>query len=124
MSVTHRLGMATKCLHFSAVLYVLAAVALGGVAFWISTEAGAAQSQRPALVAVAVLCLLLATLVEVAAWGIRRRRLWAWILGLVIFGLYIPSLFLPLGALGLWGLLDAGSRVEMGMTKQLRVPAR
>ena len=60
-------------------------------------------------------CLALAVGIEFVAAGLRRRRFWAWVAALCIFGIYLPSLFLPLGALGLWGLLDLGSRAEFGM---------
>jgi len=63
----------------------------------------------------ACFALALAAGVEVVAYGIRKRRFWAWIAGLIIFGIYLPSLFLPLGVLGLWGLLAASSRVEFGV---------
>jgi len=35
--------------------------------------------------------------------------------GLVIFVMYVPSLFLPLGGLGLWGLLEPASGAELGI---------
>jgi hypothetical protein len=66
-------------------------------------------------VAICVLWLALITGIEIVAIGLNRRKFWAWIAGLCIFGMYVPSLFLPLGALGLWGLLDPGSRAEFGM---------
>jgi hypothetical protein len=62
-----------------------------------------------------VTCVALAIGIEVVAFGLRRRKFWAWVAGLCIFGLYLPSLFLPLGALGLWGLLAPGSRAAFGI---------
>jgi hypothetical protein len=61
-------------------------------------------------------CIALIVGIEFVAAGLRRRALWAWVAGLCIFGLYVPSLFLPLGALGLWGLLGEGSRREFGVS--------
>ena len=66
-------------------------------------------------VGICVLWLALITGIEIVALGLNRRKFWAWIAGLCIFGMYVPSLFLPLGALGLWALLDHGSRAEFGM---------
>jgi hypothetical protein len=123
MNARHRLGMATTCLHISAALYVLGAVALVGLAAWGLDDPNAPGPQGLVLVAFALFCALLAVVPEIAALGIRRRRFWGWVLGLIIFGLYIPSLFLPLGALGLWGLLDAGSRAEMGVGTPTRASA-
>jgi hypothetical protein len=47
--------------------------------------------------------------------ALYHRRFWAWVAGLVVFGIYTPSLFFPLGVLGLWGLLARRSRIEFGM---------
>lgn len=77
--------MAIVCLHISAVLYILVGV------------------------------LALAAGIEFVFVGLRRRKRWDWIAGLCVFGIYLPSLFLPLGAFGLWGLLDGGSRKEFGV---------
>ena len=60
-------------------------------------------------------CAALAVGVEVVAYGIHKRRFWGWVAGLAVFGLYATSLFFPLGALGLWGLLAPGSRIEFGI---------
>ena len=58
---------------------------------------------------------LIAVGVEVVAYGIRKHKFWGWIAGLIVYGRYLPSLFLPLGVLGLWGFLTEGSRVEFGL---------
>jgi hypothetical protein len=79
-----------------------------------SVRRGGAVRQRSTHL-IGIFCALLAAVPEIAAWGIRHRRFWGWVLGVILFGLYIPSLFLPLGAFGLWGLLDRGSREEFGV---------
>ena len=107
--------MATACLHISAAIYVLGAAGLAAFAIWGPDDPSAPGVQAIVFGAIAVFCLLLAVIPEIAVWGIHRRRFWAWILGLIIFAIYVPSLFLPLGAFGLWGLLDAGSRAEFGI---------
>ena len=50
--------------------------------------------------------LLLGVGVEVVIWNIKKGKNWAWITGLCIAGIYIPSGFLPLGIIALLGLLD------------------
>lgn len=107
----HRIGLATTCLHISAVLYLIVGVLMFPL-FMADDESGLGMVFAIVLFA---LCLALITGIEVVAYGLRRRKFWAWVAGLCIFGLYTPSLFLPLGALGLWGLLDRGSRAEFGM---------
>ena len=60
-------------------------------------------------------CLALAVGIWLVVGGLNKRKFWAWVAGLGIFAIYLPSLFLPLGALGLWGLLDPGSRAQFGL---------
>lgn len=50
--------------------------------------------------------------IEAVVIGLHWRKRWAWLAGIVLFALCIPSLFLPIGALGLWALLDQGSQAE------------
>ena len=114
--MSHRIKMATVCLHISAVLYVL--ISIGSIAFILFFPMEEVEEKVLFFVMfifMAVFCLVLAAGIEVVVWAIKRRKFWSWVTGLVIFGLYIPSLFLPLGALGLWGLLDSGSRKEFGI---------
>ena len=115
MNHKHRLGMAAACLHISTALYALGAAGFAAYAIWGPGDPSSPGVEGVVFGVIAFFCLLLAAVPEIAAWGIRRRRFWGWIMGLVIFGLYVPSLFLPLGAFGLWGLLDAGSRAEFGI---------
>ena len=44
--------------------------------------------------------------------GLRDDRRWAFKTGIVLFVLYLPSWFLPLGVVGLLGLLSKGSRMR------------
>lgn len=52
---------------------------------------------------------------ELVTIGLHRRRKWAWFAALVLFGFWLLSLFAPIGAIGLCGLLMRGSRREFGM---------
>lgn len=116
----HRVGMAIVCLHLSAVLYVLLGVGLLVLVLAIG-EAGAAKSVEFLFVILMFLmCLALAIAIEFVVHGLHYRKKWAWIVGIVMFGIYLPSLFFPLGALGLWGLLDAGSQAEFGVGSRPR----
>ena len=44
-----------------------------------------------------LLCAGFAVVPELAIYGLRRRKRWGWILGLIIGGLYTPSGFFFLG---------------------------
>jgi len=105
-----KLLLATVMLHLSVFLYVI----IGAVCLVIAGTADSSFEQA-ALTALAGSCFLLALGVEVVAYGVHRRRYWGWIAGLCVFGVYVPSLFLPLGILGLWGLLDRSSRQVFGI---------
>jgi hypothetical protein len=107
----HKIRLATVCLHISAALYVIVGLVLFPL-FISDNETGLGL---PFAVVTLLLCLALASGIEFVIYGLHRRKFWAWVAGLCIFGLYVPSLFLPLGAIGLWGLLDSGSRAEFGV---------
>ena len=115
----HRLTLATVSLRIGAAFYVL--VAIGVPLFLVLVDVPEPADtvelwiRNGTIAFVIVLSLGMAALSEVIVWGLHRRRMWAWIAGLCVFGLYLPSLFFPLGALGLWGLLDPGSRALFGM---------
>ena len=116
----HRLGMAITCLHISTGLYVLCA--LGVVVFAAYDRENLDAARAVIYGGLVMLCLVVAAIPEIAAYGIRHRRLWGWILGLILCGAYALSIFLPLGVFGLWGLLDAGSRAEMGLGERQQSP--
>ena len=104
----HKIGLATVCLHISAVLYLIIGVLL--LMFDDDARLG-----MPFAVGMLLFFFVLVGGTELVVYGLHRRRFWAWVAGLCIFGVYVPSLFFPLGALGLWGLLDSGSRAQFGL---------
>lgn len=65
----------------------------------------------------ALLSLGLAILVWFVIRGLRRHRRWAWKTGIVLFVLYLPSWFLPIGAVGLFGLLSKGTRERFALPR-------
>jgi hypothetical protein len=106
-----RTTVATTSLHISAVLYVLA-----GLALLINSSSEDPRALPVEVESVGcILVLVLAAGVEAVARGLRRRSYWAWVAGLCIFILYIPTVFLPLGALGLWALLSPATRQPFGV---------
>ncbi len=108
MAKRNKIGLATVSLHISAALYVIVGLILFPL-FMSDDETGLGLAFA---VITLLLCLILASGIEFVVYGLHRRKFWAWVAGLCIFGLYVPSLFFPLGAFGLWGLLDSGSREE------------
>jgi type II secretory pathway pseudopilin PulG len=114
----NRLKLATVSLRIGAVFYALLGVGVLVAAVFVDPP-DTTPSDRwfflGMLVFLGLVSLGMAAASELIVWGLARRRMWAWVAGLCVFGLYVPSLFFPLGALGLWGLLDPGSRALFGM---------
>lgn len=110
-----KLWLAIVCFRISALIYL----GLGFLVFALLAD------EQPAVgVFGAILCCGFGIGIEVVIWGLRQLRFWAWIAGLCLCGLYVPSLFMPLGALALWGLLDNDSLVAFGVRKQAQQPER
>jgi len=135
VAMRDKIIFATISLHISAFLYFLVGLGMMALfAFWIPFERQASGTlQQHALATdqrnyaelcialfMFLFCVALVIGIEVVAYGLERRKFWAWIAGMCIFGLYVPSLFLPLRAFGLWGLLDEDSRAEFGVGTQPR----
>lgn len=106
----HKIRLAIVCLHISAGLYLLV-----GPLLFLLLEGDDTKLRLAIGAGMFIFCLILVAGIELVVYGLLRRKFWAWVAGLCIFGLYLPSLFLPLGALGFWGLLDSGSRREFGV---------
>lgn len=119
MRVCHGVTLAVVCLHIIAVVCLLGNV----MVFWafnFSADALASPDEtgKDLAFGVGLLVFGLAMIagIEFVVYGLRRRKFWAWVAGLCIFGMFLPSLFLPLSAFGLRGLLDSGSRKEFGVS--------
>ena len=103
-----RLKMTVVCFHFLAVLSVICIVP-------ITLAIGSEGTGAPKFVLLSVpwVCVLFALVVELVAWGLKRRQYQAWVSGIVISGLAIIFHFLSmgiggiLGGLALWGLIDS-----------------
>jgi hypothetical protein len=108
-----RTTVATICLHISSAIYLIA-----GLGFLGHSLSGTRSASLPAGAGLfaCTLGLTLAAGIELAAHGLRRRRYWGWVAALCIFTLYIPSIFLPLGVLGLWALLTPATRAPFGVS--------
>ena len=108
-----RIRLAIIALRISEGLYVLIALCLPAVALSFPDV----QEQLPIWIGICtgLLTIGFAVLIEIVVRALNRRRFWAWVAGLCISGLYIPSLFLPLGIMGLIGLLDPVSRAAFGV---------
>jgi len=107
-----RLQMTIVCLRISAGLYIAIALAvILFLCFYIKNPEGIPPDDAAILsvtgIIVAAMSIAIAIFVEIVIADLRRVRYWAWIAGLIICGIYVPSVFVVLGVLGLIGLLDA-----------------
>ena len=108
-----RTRLATLSLHISAVLYLVCGALLALVPLaWDPETTGEYALRSGVTWFLAVLCVALAALAWAAVRGLRRARRWAFRTALVLFLFYLPSIFLPLGAVGLFGLLSEGTRAR------------
>lgn len=112
----HRIALATCCLHIIAVLYLALGLLFAIGRLFLFGECGPLIA-GPAGVVLVLFCLGAAFGIEKVVAGLHRRRLWAWVVALGIFALYVFSVFFPLGLLGLCGLLDRGSLAEFDIQK-------
>lgn len=110
-----RTGMAIVCLHLSAMLYVLL-LAVGIYLLWLIPNISENDPYAWYLALILIpLGLVLAVIIEWIARGLHRQQVWAWRAGLGIFVVFVSPLLLPLGLVGLWGLLVKGSRSAFGV---------
>ncbi len=112
-----RTRFATIALHISAVFYAITGVLLVLAPFARDPATTAEYMLRSSIMwSLAVLAFALAVLAKILIRALRRRKRWAWITAAVLFALYLPSVFLPLGAVGLFGLLSEGTRAQFPAT--------
>ena len=113
-----RTRLATFALHASAVLYVPFGLLLAVRPFAWDPAVEPEYGLRAGLIwGLAVLCVVLAGFVEVIAAGLRRGHRWALHAATTMFVLYLPSAFLPLGAIGLVGILSPGTRARFQLPR-------
>lgn len=113
--IKDRTGIAIVCLHLSAVLYV-SLLAVGVTLVWLIPNISENDPYAWYLALILMpLGLCMAIVIELTACGLRRQQFKAWVAGLGIFIIFVSPLLLPLGLLGLWGLLAKGSRRAVGI---------
>lgn len=108
-----RTRLAIVALRLSAVFCIVAGVTLALAALAPRDALSEALAQQRAILWLpAVLCFALAFGVRAVVQALRMSKPWAWRAALLLCVLYLPTLFVPLGALGLFALLSAGTRAR------------
>lgn len=102
----NRVKLTVICLQISAVLSLVAVILLQ--TFPVGINSTFHNLVTGGFLAFALLSVYL-------AFGLQRRKRWAWNASVGLFALYVASGNLLLGGVGLWGLLDIGTRREFGV---------
>lgn len=112
-----KIGYATVSLQISATIYLI--LGLIFIFFMPNLIAGSPALQEEIHSWIAPVFggffFSIAVLIQFLVRGLKRRRFWAWILGLCVFCVYLPSAFFPPAGFGFWGLLARTSRREFGV---------
>lgn len=104
--------------HLGAAAYLLIAVGMLVIVGFAAADAPGDEDAAAAAVIfgiIAAMCGGLGLVGEIVTIGMHLRHKWAWFAGLIMFALYLPSLFFPMGAMGMTGLLMPGSRKDFGI---------
>lgn len=105
------------CLRIASVLYFLfaAGFVIGSTLMpkgQASVDELFVMTLTTTIIAVTSLCIIAFN--EVVLHYLRKGAFWSWVAGVIVFGLYIPSIFLPLGVIGLTGLMNPAVRKHVG----------
>lgn len=99
-----KLNKTIVVLHITAVIYFLLGIALLTIFPRYAYIPGASF--------IALVSIGFGVFVEIIVNGLKNNKFWAWVAGLIICGLSVPSLFIILGIIGLIGLLDKDVRKD------------
>ncbi len=103
-----KLQYVTIPLRISSVIYGALALIFTWLMFFAPMNDGTADTL--VIVFSSLLMILvsvgLVVFIELVIRALRRGAYWSWIAGICLTGVYLPSLFLPLGVFMLVGLLD------------------
>lgn len=97
-----KLNKSIIVLHISAVIYLLLGIGL----FTILSD----LVVHPVFMGFVVIGI--GVFVEIVVGGLKNNKFWAWVTALIICGMYVFSLFIILGIIGLVGLLDKDVRTD------------
>ena len=110
--MNQKLGKTIIVLHISTVVYVLSGILLLILPFLLPNIPEEGTFLTIMLVFMALFSIAIGIFVEIVIKSLKNNKFWAWVAGLIICGLYIPSLFIVLGIIGLIGLLDRDVRKD------------
>jgi hypothetical protein len=109
--IPSKLKYVTIPLRISSVLYLIIGLLYGGALLFAPSTFWDMPKEESIIIAVTggvtiVLCIAFAIFMEVTIRFLKKGAFWAWVAGICIAGLYLPSLFLLLGVFMLIGALN------------------
>ena len=107
------IGWSRAVLVFVAVSYVFLGIAMVPLFPLMSQEDGSNLPRAFTLglgLFMLLVCLGIAGVNLLAAWGLGGRKKWAWILTLILGGMYAPTACLPFGVVLLYAMLHKEGR--------------
>jgi hypothetical protein len=108
-----RIRLTIIALRISEVIYFL--VALCSPFLFTAYTEGQDQIGLITGICTAIFGIGLVVFIELVIRNLKQQKFWAWVAALCLSGLYVPSAFLPLGIMGLIGLLDPETRAAFGV---------
>ncbi len=116
-----KINRAVICLRISQAIYGLLAAIVAVIIFWgwgsISDDQ---EGKTIGLITMVITFFMLAgvaVFIHFVIRDLRLKKFWAWVAAICLFGLYLTSIFFPLGLLGFIFLLSESTRKEFGMGK-------
>ena len=101
-----RLNKTIIVLHISAIIYFL----IGILPFLLPGVIEEELFLKIIWIFMALFSIAIGIFIEIVITGLKNNKFWAWVAGLIICGIYVPSLLIALGIIGLIGLLDKDVR--------------
>lgn len=116
-----KVHLAILAIRISTVIYALLALVFVVLTFVLPTDTDGWSPFMGYFMAAILVPFIV--FLEILITALRKRRFWAWIAGLIVASMYVPSLFLPLGIMLFIGLLSNESRSEFGVGNKTTSPA-
>ncbi|MFA5324407.1 MAG: hypothetical protein WC373_17150 [Smithella sp.] len=105
-----KVSLAILGIRISAIIYLVILGIFASIFFL--TGPAPKGAELIIIIVLTVFTLTFVIFLEILISQLRKRKYWAWIAGLIVGGLYIPSLFLPFGIMIFIGLLSKESQKE------------
>lgn len=87
------------CIRIASIIYLLIAVLLVGIGFFLKED-------MFIFILYSVLILPIVFWCEITILGLKKTKYWAWVSSIIMFAMFIPSLFIVIGIVGIKTMLS------------------